>query len=378
MKIPFNKPYIIGKELYYIARAVMVEGHLSGNGPFTKKCQQWFEEHLSVKKVLLTHSGTAALEMAALLCDIKPGDEIIMPSFTFVSTANAFVLRGGVPVFTDIRPDTLNIDEKLIEEAITEKTRAIVPVHYAGISCEMDKITDIAKKYNLMIIEDAAHALLSEYKKRPLGGLGNLGVLSFHETKNVISGEGGALLINDDRLIGKAEIIWEKGTNRKAFFEGNVDKYTWVDIGSSYLPSEIVSAFLFAQLERSDIINEARGRIFNTYMDLLKPLEEKGFIGLPKIAENCRSNGHLFYILTRSHKERQELITYLEEREINAVFHYIPLHDSPAGIKFGRPHGDLKVTEELSARLLRLPLYFEMTLSEVERTVNAVIRFFGE
>jgi len=293
-KIPFNKPFIVGKEIYYMAQAVMVNAHISGNGPFTQKCQARLMDILGVRKPLLTHSCTAALEMAAILCDIQPGDEVIMPSFTFVSTANAFALRGGVPVFVDIRPDTLNIDEALIEAAITPKTRAIVPVHYGGMPCAMDEILDIANQYSLMVVEDAAQAYLSKYGDRYLGTVGHLGCLSFHETKNIISGEGGALLINDESLSERAEIIWEKGTNRNQFLSGKVDKYTWMDIGSSFMPSELVSAFLFAQLEQAEKIISSRADIFNRYHQGLKPLQDRAFIQIPLLQEKMKGNGHLF------------------------------------------------------------------------------------
>lgn len=373
-KIPFNKPFIVGKELYNIAQAV-VESHLSGDGPFTEQCHKWFEDRLGCAKALLTHSCTGALEMAAILCGIGPGDEIIMPSFTFVSTANAFVLRGGRPVFVDIREDTLNIDETLIERAITPRTKAIVPVHYAGVSCAMDEIMKIAARHGLFVVEDAAQALLSTYKNRHLGAIGHFGCLSFHETKNVISGEGGALLINDEKFIEQAEIIWEKGTNRKQFFRGEVDKYTWVDIGSSFLPSELVGAFLYAQLEEAEKIINARNRIFEQYISLLRPLEEKGIIRLPAAESGNNSNGHIFYIITRSLEERGRLIDYLKQNGIWAVFHYVPLHSSPAGRKYGRTVGDLPNTIDLSERVLRLPLYHEMTEEQVY-TVAAEIKNF--
>lgn len=372
MKIPFNKPFIIGKELFNIAQAV-IDGHLAGDGIFTKKCHDWLQNHLHCQRAMLTHSCTAALEVAAMLCDIQPGDEIILPSFTFVSTANAFVLRGAIPVFIDIRPDTLNINEKLIEAAITKKTKAIVPVHYAGVSCEMDNILAIAKKHHLYVIEDAAQAILSEYKGQKLGTIGNLGCLSFHETKNVISGEGGALLINDERLIQRAEIIREKGTNRSRFFRGEVDKYTWVDIGSSYLPSELIGAFLYAQLEHAATITQERIRICQQYSVLLSPLETAGRIRL------CShiSNGHLFYLLTRSLEERTQLMQYLKQSGIGAVFHYIPLHSSPAGQKYGRVSGDMNVTNEISDTLLRLPVYYGINDSDIEYVVNKIQSFYN-
>ncbi len=374
--IPFNKPYIAGKELYYIAQAVMVDEHLSGDGPFTKRCHEWLERHLKCKKGLLTHSGTAALEMAAILCDIQPGDEVIMPSFTFVSTANAFVLRGATPVFVDIRPDSLNIDEKQISSAITSRTRAIVPVHYAGMSCDMDEILDIAHPHRLWVIEDAAQALFSTYKDRFLGTIGHLGCLSFHETKNIISGEGGALLVNDERFIQRSEIIREKGTNRSQFFRGQVDKYTWVDVGSSYLPSELVGAFLFAQLEQAERIIAARNRIFQQYYQQLKPLQDQGTIRLPLVADDCACNGHMFYIITRSLKERTLLIQALKNENILAVFHYVPLHSAPAGQKYGRQVGDMRVTNEISDCVLRLPLYYEMTDADVARVVRVIRQFY--
>jgi dTDP-4-amino-4,6-dideoxygalactose transaminase len=374
-KIPFNKPFIAGKELYYIAQAV-VGGHLSGDGHYTKLCHKWFEERLGCRKALLTHSCTAALEMAAILCNTQPGDEIIMPSFTFVSTANAFALRGGVPVFVDIRSDTLNMDERLIEAAITPRTKAIVPVHYAGVPCAMDEILNIADKHHLFVVEDAAQALLSTYKGRILGTLGHFGCLSFHETKNIISGEGGALLINDELFIERAEIIREKGTNRTKFFRGEVDKYTWVDIGSSFLPSELIGAFLYAQLEQAEKIIATRCKIYNRYYELLKPLSNREFIHLPFTGEDCMNNGHIFYIITGSLQERSELIEYLKVRSILSLFHYVPLHSSPAGIKYGRVSGKLVVTDDISERILRLPMYYEMTDGDIKRVVEAVEEFY--
>ncbi len=374
--IHFNKPFIVGGELFNIARAVIEHGDLSGDGVFTKSCQKWLQQTLLCKKALLTHSCTAALEMSAILCDIQPGDEIIMPSFTFVSTANAFVLRGGIPVFIDIRPDTLNIDEKKIEAAITTKTKAIVPVHYAGIPCAMDEIMQIADHHDLFVIEDAAQALLSKYNNKHLGTIGHLGTLSFHETKNIISGEGGALLINDEKFTERAEIIWEKGTNRKKFFRGQVDKYTWVDIGSSYLPSEIIAAFLYEQLKHAEKIIQARCRIFEMYNKLLQPLAEKKLIRLPWIDQTNENNGHIFYIITRSEEERTGLINHLKTQDIHAVFHYIPLHSSPAGKKYGQAIGELSHTQELSSRVLRLPLFYEMTDDEVQAVTEAISEFY--
>lgn len=371
--IPFNKPFIIGRELALIADAVS-RGHLSGDGHYTKQCNRWFEEKLACRKALLTHSCTAALEMAAILCDLQPGDEVILPSYTFVSTANAFALRGAVPVFVDIRPDTLNIDETLIEAAITPRTRAIVPVHYAGVPCEMDAIMDIAQRHALLVVEDAAQALLSSYKGRALGTIGHFGCLSFHETKNIISGEGGALLVNDERYIGRAEIIREKGTNRSQFFRGEVDKYTWVDVGSSYLPSELVSAFLFAQLERAGEITAQRCRICSAYAEQLAPLEATGKLRLPNFEAD--SNGHMFYIILDHLNTRTELIHHLKAQGIHPVFHYVPLHSSPAGQKYGRCGSGMTVTDNLSERLLRLPLYYEMTGEDVARISSAILDFF--
>ncbi len=375
--IPFNKPFVVGKEMFNIAKAV-VDGHLAGNGSFTKQCHEWLENRLDCIKAFLTHSCTGALEMAANLCDIAPGDEIIMPSFTFVSTANAFVLRGGVPIFVDIRPDTLNIDEKRIEEAITDKTKVIVPVHYAGVPCAMDEIQRIAEKYKLFIVEDAAQALLSIYKDRYLGAVGHFGCLSFHETKNIISGEGGALLVNDERFIRRAEIIWEKGTDRAQFFRGEVDKYTWVDIGSSYLPSELVSAFLYAQMEQADQIIIKRRRLFDQYYTLLRQLEKKGLIHLPYVDSDRASNGHIFYIITNSLAERTRLIEYLKKCGIYAVFHYVPLHSSPAGKRFGRVSGSAEVTDDISDRLVRLPLYYEMSEDDVQFVVEKLDEFYRD
>ncbi len=371
--IPFNKPFIIGRELSLINDAV-AQGHLSGDGAYTKLCNRWFEEKLGCRRALLTHSCTAALEMAAILCDLLPGDEVIMPSYTFVSTANAFVLRGAVPVFVDIRADTLNIDESLIEAAITPRTRAIVPVHYAGVPCEMDAIMEIAQRHGLLVIEDAAQALLSTYKGRALGSIGHFGCLSFHETKNIISGEGGALLINDERFIQRAEIIREKGTNRSQFFRGEVDKYTWTDIGSSYLPSELVSAFLYAQLERANEITARRCRICTGYNTQLTPLQDR--LRIANFDEN--SNGHLYYVIAESLATRSALISHLKAQGIHPVFHYVPLHSSPAGRKYGRISGTMRVTDDLSERLVRLPLYFEMTDKDVLRISQAIENFYQD
>lgn len=376
--IPFNKPFLVGKELLYIEEAVRKNRHISGDGPFTRKCEKWLEEVLGCRKVLLTHSCTAALEMASILCDLKPGDEVIMPSFTFVSTANAFVLRGAIPVFVDIRPDTLNLDENLIEQAITARTRAVVAVHYAGLACEMDRILEITCTHELLVIEDAAQALLSNYNGKYLGALGHLGCLSFHETKNIISGEGGALLINDERFIERAEVIREKGTNRNEFFHGHADKYTWVDIGSSFLPSDIIGAFLYAQLEQSRGIIEVRCKLAAHYDELLRPLADEGFLQLPLPDKTEACNGHLYYILTRTPEERQSLIHFLREQGITAIFHYVPLHSSPAGIKYGRFCGNLSVTDYVSDRILRLPLFYEMTVQQIETVVEAIRCFYHE
>lgn len=374
--IPFNKPFIVGKELSYIAEAVLVNTHTAGDGPFTKKCHGWLEERLGCKKALLTHSCTAALEMAAILCDIGLGDEAIMPSFTFVSTANAFVLRGGVPVFVDIRPDNLNIDEDLIEGAITERTKAIVLVHYAGRACNMDAIMALAEKYSLIIIEDAAQALLSSWKDKYLGAVGHLGCLSFHETKNIISGEGGALLINDPELIQRAEIIRDKGTDRSKFFRGEIDRYTWQDIGSSYLPSELNAAFLYAQLVEAEKIVAKRYELFSRYLQKLEPLAQADHIRIPQIASHCEANGHICYILTKSLQERDLLIEHLREKAIHSVFHYIPLHSAPAGRHFCRTAGKMTVTNWASECLLRLPLYYEMSWGDVDRVVEAIASFY--
>lgn len=345
-----------GKELWYISQA-HANGHLAGDGVFTKKCSTWLEQHIGCKKALLTHSCTAALEIAAILINVKPGDEIIMPSYTFVSTANAFVLRGGVPVFVDIRPDTLNIDEALIEAAITPKTKAIVVVHYAGVSCEMDTIMAIAEKHNLLVIEDAAQGIMSTYKGRPLGSIGHLAALSFHETKNIISGEGGALLVNDSTFVEQAEIIREKGTNRSRFFRGQVDKYTWVDLGSSYLPSELIAAFLWAQMEDADIITKRRLSIWDTYHQNFELLEQQGRIRRPIIPVDCIHNAHMYYLLLPNLDRRTAFITALKKILIWAVFHYIPLHSSPMGEKYGRKSGELHETQLLSDKLVRLPLW---------------------
>jgi dTDP-4-amino-4,6-dideoxygalactose transaminase len=357
--IPFNKPYMTGRELWYIAQA-HTNGHLAGDGMFTKKCHAWLEARTGAHKALLTHSCTASLDMAAMLADIQPGDEVIMPSYTFVSTANAFVLRGGIPVFVDIRPDTLNIDETLIEAAITPRTKAIAPVHYAGVACEMDTIMGIATRHKLLVIEDAAQAVMSTYKGKPLGAIGHLGAYSFHETKNIISGEGGALLVNDERFSERAEIIREKGTNRSQFFRGQIDKYTWMDIGSSYLPGEVIAAFLWAQMEEAESITQRRLDIWHQYHQALAPLENAGKLRRPIIPGGCQHNAHMYYILLESLEKRTEVITKLKQQSVNPVFHYVPLHSSPAGKKYGRTNGDLPHTDNLADRLLRLPLWIGM------------------
>jgi dTDP-4-amino-4,6-dideoxygalactose transaminase len=359
--IPFNRPHLTGNELKYIRKAHK-NGVLAGNGVFTQKCQTWIEQKMDVKRALLTHSCTAALEMAAILADIQPGDEIIMPSYTFVSTANAFVLRGGVPVFVDIRPDTLNIDEKLIEKAITRNTKAIVPVHYAGVACEMDIIMAIARRHKLLVIEDAAHCVKATYKGRELGSIGHLGVLSFHETKNIICGEGGALLINDRRFVERAEIIWHKGTNRKAFQQGKVDKYTWVDIGSSFLPGEITAAFLWAQMQEATRITLKRLDSWQMYHQLLASQEKAGKLRRPPVLPmGCKHNAHIYYILLNSLQKREQALKNLDKKRVKAVIHYVPLHSSPAGKKYGRLTGKLPVTEDISERILRLPLFMGLT-----------------
>lgn len=370
-KIPFNKPFIAGKELFYIAKAVTY-GNIAGDGHFTKRCARLFEERFGIHKVLLTPSCTAALEMAAMLCDLGPGDEVIAPSFTFVSTVNAFVRLGARPVFVDIRPDTLNIDDSLIEQAITPRTKAIFPVHYAGVACEMDRIMTIAEKYGLRVVEDAAQGVNAFYDGRPLGSIGHLGCYSFHETKNYICGEGGALCINDPALVRRAEIIRDKGTNRQQFFRGEIDKYTWVDVGSSYVPSEICSAFLYGQLELLDAIAQRRREIYQYYRRRLKPLEAEGLLRLPYTPEDCTSNYHMFYVLLPDGDARDGLMAHLKSKDIQAVFHYVPLHSSPMGRNFGYHEGDLPITEQTSARLLRLPFYYEITEEEQARVVEEI------
>jgi len=364
--IPFNKPYLTGDEVLRISEAHTL-GQLSGDGHFTSLCSKWLEKNTGCNRALLTHSCTAALEMAAILIDIQPGDEIIMPSYTFVSSANAFVLRGGIPVFVDIRPDTLNIDETLIEEAITPMTKAILPVHYAGVACEMDAILEIAKKYHLFVVEDAAQGIMSKYKGKALGSIGDLGCLSFHETKNIISGEGGALLVNNPDLIERAEIIREKGTDRVKFFRGETDKYSWRDIGSSFLPGETTAAFLFAQLNQASTITKNRLDIWMEYKNFFSTLKDLDSINVPFIPESCNTNGHLFYLLMRDHSHRQDFIEFMRSQEIHCIFHYVPLHNSVAGKKYGRISSSMKVTESSSSRLVRLPIWIDLETSKVTK-----------
>lgn len=373
--ISFNVPPVTGNELKYMKDA-MDSHKICGDGKYTKQCNAWLENRFDAQKALLTTSCTHALEMAAILCNIQPGDEVIMPSYTFVSTADAFVMRGAKIVFVDIRPDTMNIDENLIEGAITDKTKAIVPVHYAGVSCEMDKIMEIAKKYNLYVVEDAAQGVMSTYKGKALGTIGDFGCYSFHETKNYSMGEGGAILLRDEKYNEFAEIVREKGTNRSKFFRGQIDKYTWMDYGSSYLPSDLNAAYLYAQLEVADEINQNRLNSWNLYYEGLKELEEKGDIQLPFIPEGCIHNAHMFYIKTKNLKERTKLIDYLKENGILSVFHYIPLHTAPAGIKYGVFHGNDKYTTKESERLLRLPLYFNIREKDVNFVIDKIKSFY--
>ncbi len=372
MSISFNKPFMTGKELWYIAEAHH-NGWLAGNGDFTKKCSAWLEARTGALRALLTHSCTAALEMAAILADIQPGDEVIMPSYTFVSTANAFVLRGAVPVFVDVRPDTLNLDENLIEAAITEQTKAIVPVHYAGVACEMDAILAIAERHRLSVVEDAAQGIMATYKGRTLGTIGHLGAYSFHETKNVISGEGGALLVNRASMAERAEIIREKGTNRSQFFRGQVDKYTWMDIGSSYLPSEIIAAFLWAQLQEAQALTDARLAIWRAYHEEFSDLERAGLLRRPIVPKHCEHNAHMYYILLPSLAHRTAVIARMREDDVHPVFHYVPLHSSPAGRKYGRTAGELVQTEHAADRLLRLPLWIGVDIDKVTSALRRAL-----
>lgn len=374
--IRFNVPPYTGREVEYMQKAIENQ-HICGDGEFTKKCSAYLEKLTGTQKCLLTTSCTHALEMAALLCDIKEGDEVILPSYTFVSTADAFVLRGATPVFVDIRPDTMNIDETLIEAAITEKTKAIAVVHYAGVACEMDTIMDIARRHHLLVVEDAAQAIMCSYKGRPLGTIGDFGCFSFHETKNFSMGEGGALLIRDVKYIEAAEILREKGTDRSKYFRGQVDKYRWMNYGSSYLPSEMNAAYLYAQLEMADKINQTRLERWKQYYELLSPLQEVGKIELPVIPEGCVQSGHMFYIKTKDQEERDRLIAFMKENDILTVFHYVPLHSAPAGLKFGRFHGEDIYTTKESERLLRLPMFYQLTREQVELIAGKVKEFYG-
>ena len=376
--INFNKPPHTGAEEQYVLQAIKSD-KISGDGLFGKKCQAWFEEKLGCKKTLLTPSCTAALEMAAILIDIQPGDEVIVPSYTFVSTANAFVLRGATIVFVDIRPDTMNMDEKLIEAAITPKTKAIVPVHYAGVGCEMDVIMDVANRHGVFVVEDAAQGMMSSYKGKPLGTIGHIGAFSFHETKNYTSaGEGGLLIINDEQFINRAEIIREKGTNRSLFFRGMVDKYSWVDVGGSYLMNDVSAAYLWGNIEKATEINENRINSWNGYYDGLQELEDKGFLKLPTIPDACAHNAHMFYIKVKDLETRTELLEYLNQNDILSVFHYIPLHSAPAGLKFGRFDGADVCTTTESERLVRLPMHYGMNIGSIEKVIKNVKGFFNE
>lgn len=375
MRIPFNKPPFVGPEIDYV-RAAVESGRICGDGQFNLKCHAWLKEHTGCAKALLTTSCTHALEMAAFLADIKPGDEVIMPSFTFVSTADAFAMRGAKCVFVDIRPDTMNLDERLVESAITAKTRAIVPVHYAGVSCEMDAINAIAKKYSLFVIEDAAQGMMATYKGRSLGTLGDFGCYSYHETKNYSMGEGGALLIRDPKYADRAEIIREKGTNRCQFHRGEVDKYTWVELGSSYLPSELNAAYLLAELEEANKIFDNRMASWNAYRERLLPLEQRGLIELPKIPAECKHNAHMFYIKMPDLQGRTKMIAHLVKNEILAVFHYVPLHNAPAGKKFGEFRGEDRFTTSESNRLLRLPMYYGLERDDIDFVCEKVHEFF--
>jgi dTDP-4-amino-4,6-dideoxygalactose transaminase len=369
--IPFNRPFVTGSEITYIQEAIS-NAHLSGNGHFTKLCHGWLEQRLGCARALLTHSCTAALEMAALLTGVGPGDEVVMPSFTFVSTANAFALRGATPVFVDVHPDTLDIDERRIETAITERTRAIVPVHYAGVACEMSEIRRIAEHHGLRVIEDAAQGLMASWNGRPLGSFGHASAISFHETKNVIAGEGGALIVNEASWVDRAEILWEKGTNRSLFARGQVDKYTWIDLGSSFLPSEINAAFLWAQLERAEAITARRLEIWGEYHTRLEPLERAGVLRRPVMNPWARGNAHMYYVLVNDGSRRKAFLQQLNDQGVNAVSHYVPLHLSPAGRRFGRTSGSLAVTEDVAERLVRLPLWPAMTPDDISFVIDAV------
>jgi dTDP-4-amino-4,6-dideoxygalactose transaminase len=371
LRVPFNRPHATGREFDYIREAI--EGaHLSGNGPFTRRCAKWLEDRTGATRALLTPSCTAALELAAILVDLGPGDEVLMPSFTFVSTANAVTLRGACPVFVDIREDTLNLDETKLADAVTSRTRAIMPVHYGGVGCDMTAISAVAREHGLFVIEDAAQGIMAEREGRPLGGIGDLGCLSFHETKNLICGEGGALLVNRPELAERAEILQEKGTNRGRFLRGEVDKYTWVDVGSSFLLGEVGAAFLWAQMQEAHTITERRMRIWQRYHDAFASLEDEGLLRRPVITPGCRFNAHLYYLLLPNEARRDSVIEGLAERNIQAVFHYVPLHSSPAGRRHGRPHGDLSTTDDISGRLVRLPLWVDMEPAHVEAVVESV------
>lgn len=376
--IPFNRPPYTGKELDYMAQAVMVNHKLCGDGPFTQKCHALLEQQTGSPRVLLTTSGSDALEMAALLCELKPGDEVIMPSYTFCSTANAFVLQGAVPVFVDVRPDTMNIDETKIEAAITDRTRVICAVHYAGIGCEMDTIMDIAHRHGLLVVEDAAQGVMASYKGRALGSIGDFGCFSFHETKNYSMGEGGAVLVNHPELIEKAETIREKGTNRSHFLRGQVDKYTWVEYGSSYLPSDINAAHLLAQLEMADEINRDRLASWHYYEEGLAPLRDAGKLRFLEPPAECAHSAHMFAIRVKDLEERTALTAFLKERDIIVSFHYVPLHSSPAGLRFGRFHGENVYTDRESDRLTRLPMYYGLSRAEQDQVIDAIFDFFGQ
>lgn len=374
--IPFNRPHVTGKEQAYIAQALNSH-YLSGDGAFTRRCHQWLEQRTGSARALLTHSCTSALDLAAILLDLRSGDEVIMPSFTFVSTANAFVLRGAIPVFVDIREDTLNLDEREVEAAVTSRTRAIAPVHYAGVACEMDPVLAIARRHDLRIVEDAAQGVMASYKGTPLGAIGDLGSFSFHETKNIMSGEGGALLVNDPGLSFRAEIIREKGTDRGRFFRGEVDKYTWQDVGSSLLPSDLTAAFLWAQLEDAERITRERLAIWHRYHAMLAPLEQRGLLRRPVVPGHCTHNGHLYYVLLPQGTNRGDVLGKLRAAEIEAVFHYVPLHSAPAGLRFGRTHGDLARTTDLSERLIRLPFWIGFTEAQQQRVCDTLAAILG-
>lgn len=374
--IPFNKPYLTGKELGNV-EAAHQNNVLAGDGPFTERCHRWLESRTGTARALLTHSCTAALEMAAILLDIRPGDEIIMPAYTFVSTANAFVLRGGTPVFVDIREDTLNLDERLIEAAITPRTKAVVVVHYGGVACEMDAIMSIARRHGLRVVEDAAQGITAKYKGRELGSIGDLGAYSFHETKNVISGEGGALLVNEGGLAARAGVIWEKGTDRGAFFRGEVDKYTWQDIGSSFLPGELMAAFLWAQLEEADRITASRLACWTRYHELLGPLESKGLLRRPIVPPECQHNAHMYYVLLPSGVNRDDVLARLKSEGINCIFHYVPLHSSPAGRRYARMSGVLRITDDQAGRIVRLPLWIGLSGEQQARVAASLERILS-